>query len=222
MIQGVQSQLLTAGLTKANIKTLIGHGATVTENEFNQYQRLAYVAMTRVTGTELQTVLDILDITTPNIKTMADLLDQKKIFPNSWRTLKTPAPGRSMPVFLDDGSVNMNIASSVNAYLPTVTGCEDLGKVVGDEQAVANKAVQVSLQQVTGIVNTTLPEFAQTVLGSTRTKWNINKTYLANAVVSEGEPIPVFYRAQKTVPAGVDINNTEYWAPTTQIGRAHV
>ena len=214
-LQSVENQLLAAGLTKINIKTLINQGPTVTENEFNQYQRLAYTGMTRVTGAELQTVLDILDITTPNIRTMADLLDQQKIFPNSWRTMNTPSPAGPIPVYLSNGSVNMSIATTVNNYLPTASGCEDLGKVIPPGLAIANKAVQTSLQQITGLPNSTLPRLAEAVLGTTTNAWNINRTYLANAVVSNGSPIPTFYRAQQNVPVGININDTDYWLPTT-------
>jgi hypothetical protein len=38
---------------------------------------------------------------------------------------------------------------------------------------------------------------------------------LANAVVGYGSPVPTYYRASDDVPAGVDINNTAYWTPTT-------
>jgi hypothetical protein len=38
---------------------------------------------------------------------------------------------------------------------------------------------------------------------------------LANTVVSWGAPVPAFYRAIVDVPAGIDISNTAYWAPTT-------
>lgn len=215
MLRGVETQLLAAGLTKANIRTLIRQGATVTENEFNQYQRLAYNGMTKVTGADLQTVLSILNITTPNIQTMADLLNQQKIFPNSWRTMNTPTPGGPIPVYLNDGLVNMSIAPVVNSYLPAATGCDELGKSIPPDQAVANKAVQTSLQQMTGLVNSTLPKLAQAVLGTTSNAWNINRTYLANAVVSNGSPIPTFYRAQQDVPVGININNTDYWLETT-------
>lgn len=215
MLSGVQTQLLAAGLTKDNIKTLINQGPTVTANEFDQYQRIAYTGMTNVVGSALQTVLDILDVTTPNINTMADLLNQQKIFPNSWPTLTTPSPAGPIPVYLNNGSVNMSIEPVVNAYLPTATGCEDLGKVIPPGQAVANKAVQTSLQQITGIVNTTLPQLAETVLGTTANAWNINREYLGNAVVSTGTPIPSFYRAQQDVPAGTNINNTNYWQSTS-------
>jgi len=33
--------------------------------------------------------------------------------------------------------------------------------------------------------------------------------------VSNGDPVPTYYRATDDVPAGTDINNTAYWTPTT-------
>lgn len=213
-LQGVQTQLVAAGLTVADIKTLLNRPTTMADYEFDQLQRLAYTGMTAVRGTDLQTVLDILDVTTPGIETMADLLNQQKIFPNSWRTLNAPSPAGPVPVYLNDGSVNMQIEPTVSTYLPTATGCEDLGKVVTPAVAVANKAVQTSLQQVTGITGTTLPALAQTVLGNTPNTWNNNSTYLPNAVVSYGAPIPTVYRAQQYVPPGVNITDTDYWLPT--------
>lgn len=214
-LKAVETQLLSAGLTKANVRTLINRGTVVTDNEFDQYQRLAYNGMTKVVGADLQTVLDLLDVTTPNITTMADLLNQQKIFPNSFTTMKTPSASGPIPIYLDDGSVNINIEPTVNAFLPSATGCEDLGKIIPPGLAVANKAVQTSLQQITGVVNTTLPKLSRAILGTTTNSWNINRAYLANAVVSNGSPIPSFYRAQQDVPAGTGLNNTDYWLPTT-------
>lgn len=211
----IELPLIAAGLTKANIQTLISGNKEANPNQFDQFQRLAYVGMTKVTGTDLQQVLSILDVTTPNINTMADLLDQQKIFPNSWTTLATPTAVAPVPVYQDNGSTNLELATAVAAYLPTPTGCEELGKIIPPGQAVANKAVQIGLQQITGISSTTLPKFAQTVLGQCKNTWLVNKIYLANSCVAYGTPIPTYYRAQQDVPAGIDINNTDYWLPTT-------
>jgi hypothetical protein len=187
----------------------------VTTNEYNLLQRLAYQGMTNITGTDLQQVLAILDVTTPNINTMADLLDQTKIFPNSYTTLQTPTPEGPVPIYGADSSVNMDIADNVGNFLPSPTGCDELAKVIPPSQAVANKAVQSSLQQVSNIAQTTLPVFAEAVKGFTPDVWNPNTTYLADAVVANGGPIPTVYRAQQDVDTGVDITDTDYWLPTT-------
>jgi len=40
------------------------------------------------------------------------------------------------------------------------SGCDELGKIIPPDQAVANKALQFELQQVSGITNLTLPQLA--------------------------------------------------------------
>lgn len=220
----VQTPLLAAGLSTRDIQTLLTGADTVSDNEYLRLQQLAYQGMTKVTGTDLDQVLSILEVTTPNINSMADLLDATKIFPNSYTTLQTPSPVGPVLIYGPDGSVNMNLADNVSAYLAAPNGCEDLGKVIPPAQAVSNKAVQVAFEQITNVVNTTLPALAATVNTLPRTPWNINTTYLANDLVANApavnglaqlSPDTVFYRAQQDVPAGTDITNTAYWSPTT-------
>jgi len=220
----VQTPLLAAGLTTREIQTLLTGSDAVTENEYLRLQRLAYQGMTNVTGTDLQQVLSILAVTTPNLTSMADLLDQTMIFPNSYTTLLTPSPAGSVLVYGPGGSVNMNLADNVSAYLAAPNGCEDLGKVIPPGQAVSNKAVQVAFEQVTNITNTTLPALAATINTVPRTPWNVNTSYLTNDLVANAPavnglaqltPTTVFYRAQQDVPAGTSINDTNYWLPTT-------
>lgn len=223
----VQMPLLAAGLSTGEIQTLLRGQNTVSENEYLRLQRLAYQGMTNVTGTDLQQVLSILEVTTPNINSMADLLDQTIIFPNSYTTLQTPSPEGPVLVYGPDASVNMSLIDNVSAYLVSPNGCEDLGKVIPPAQAVANKAVQVAFEQVTNITNTIMPVLADTINTLSRNPWNITIPYLANAVVADALAVPavgnlaqlspstVFYRAQQDVPAGISINNTDYWLPTT-------
>ena len=80
-------------------------------------QKLMYNAMTQITGDTLAEVLQILQVTTANINTMADLLNPYKLFPNSFQTLTvTNNNGVSTNIYLDShGTVNMAVA----AGLPT-------------------------------------------------------------------------------------------------------
>lgn len=211
----VETALLVKGLTVDDIATLISGQSSVSENQFNQLQKLAYQGMKEVTGDDLQQVLQILDVSTPNIVTMADLLDPKMVYPNSYQTLQTPTPNGFVPVYLADGSVNMNLMNNVNAYLPTPTGCEDLGKIIPPDQAVANKSIQVAYEQVTNITNTDLPNLAQTIRGVSENPWNNQRSYFANDTVYFGSPMPTTYRAQQDVPPGIDIGNTQYWLPAS-------
>jgi hypothetical protein len=214
-LQIIETPMLAVGLTVVNIKTLLTGNRDLDPTTFDRYQSLAYTAMTRITGNDLQQILNILDVTTPNIGTLADLLDQQKIFPNSWKSLTTTTTNGVVPVYLDDGSVGPGLSAAVSAYLPTPSGCDELGKIIPSGMAVANKAVQVAFQQVSGISNSTLPSLAETVLGQTQQSWDVEQTYLSNEVVRNSNLIPTFYRAQQNVPVGTDINNTDYWKPTT-------
>lgn len=157
----VQATLNMAGLTDAEIADLISNNREslfnpdgLTPNQFDRLQQRAYRGMTMVAGDCLTEVLDILDVTTPNIDDMADLLDPTKILPNSYPTLKF---GDQL-IYGPDGSVNSGISQELNAT--TVTGCDELGKIIPPAQAVANKALQFQLQQVSGITNVTLPQLA--------------------------------------------------------------
>lgn len=214
-LQIVEVPLLAKGLTRANIKTLLTANRNDDPIAFDQYQSLAYEGMKLVTGSDLEQVLSILDVTTPGLQSMADLLNPQKIFPNSWKTMTTTTPDGIAPVYQPDGSTSSSLSSGVDAFLPTLSGCDELGKVIPPDIAIANKAIQVALQQVTGITQSTLPALAETVLGQTQYIWDKDKTYLKNTVVSNGDDIPTFYRSQQGVPPGVDITNTEYWQPTS-------
>ena len=221
-VPDLQNAMISVGLTATDIANLVNDNRVglnrptgLTQNEFDKLQLLAYNAMTMITGDALAQILDILSVTTPNIDSLDDLLNPLVMFPLSYSSLQTPSPNGAIPIFSSTGSVNSSIAPVVNSYLPTASGCDELGKIIPPAQAVANKAIQVSLQQINNIPNSTLPKFAEAVVGSVDNPWTVTQEYLANAVVSLGTPVPSFYRATVDVPAGIDINNTAYWSPTT-------
>jgi hypothetical protein len=221
-VPALQSALISVGLTTDNIRDLVNDNRVglnnpngLTPNEFDKLQKSAYDALTLISGDNLAQILDILDVTTPNITSLEQLLDPTKTFPLSYLTMQTPSPNGVVPIFGTNGAVNSSIAPIINSYLPTSTGCDELGKIIPPADAVANKAIEVSLKQINNIANATLPELAETVLGYVDNPWSPTQEYLANEVVSSGQPIPTYYRAMDDVPAGVDINNTVYWEPTT-------
>jgi hypothetical protein len=211
----VQSALTLAGLTENDTQQLIAGQGSLTVTEFNVLQRLAYQGMLQVKGADLEQVLAILDVITPNIQTMADLLNPVKTFPNSYSTLTTPSPTGPLKIYNPGTSVPSIVGQTVSQYLPTPTGCDELAKIIPPDQAVANKAIAVSLQQGTGMPLTTLSDLAQTVQGGTTNQWNPQREYLANSLVAYGQPLPTYYRAQQDVPSNTDIVNTNYWLPTS-------
>lgn len=222
-------------LTDSEIRNLVNNNRVslfnpsgVTALEFDQLQKIAYQALANVDGADLQDVLSVLDISTPNIETMADLLDLKKIFPNSYNTLQMPTASGPMPIYLNNGSVDLTLAPVVNNILPGPSGCDELGKIIPPDQAVANKAFQSALQQITNVNQPTTPDLANTIADLPRSAWNPNVAYIANSVVADAQaspagpaqllPTTTFYRAQQDVPEGINISDTAYWQPYTPEG----
>jgi hypothetical protein len=221
-VPDLQNAMIGVGLSATNIADLVNDNRVglnrptgLTQNEFDKLQLLAFNAMTMISGDALTQILDILGVTTPGIDSLDDLLNPVIMFPLSYASLQTPSPNGAVLIFSPAGAVNSSISPIVNSYLPTASGCDELGKIIPPAQATANKAIQVSLQQINNIPTSTLPALANAVLGDTDNPWTVTQPYLANAVVGYGSPVPTYYRATVDVPAGIDINNTAYWTPTT-------
>jgi hypothetical protein len=181
----IATKLAEFGLTQSDIILLATPEAserTPTENEFNTLQKRAYAAMVAIDGDCLTYALDILDAVIPDIANLGDLLDLKKIFPTSWPSMTVistapstvidpntpPSPGStSILIFEPDGAVNPAIQAALNdsTAITLPAGCDELAKIIPPDQAVANKAFQSSLQQVSGISTITAPQLAAALLG---------------------------------------------------------
>lgn len=164
---GVQSALIQAGLTDDSISQLTDSSVTVNDS----YQRLAYLGMKNVTGTDLTQVLAVFGVTTSYIKTMADLLNPAKIFPNSYPSLTVRIYNQNITSVLraiyDNNQATVN--SKLLSYLPqfvltqgnlTTIPYQRLARIVPSDQALAAKAIQVSLQQIKNVSSLTLPQLA--------------------------------------------------------------
>ena len=224
-IPSLQSALIRVGLSTKEIKDLVSNNRTslfnpngLTQNQWDKLQKRAAGSLSLInsvsSGAELQQILDILDVTTPNITSLDQLLDPTKTFPLSYNTMRTPSPTGPVFIFLPDGSVDQTITSTVDSYLPTATGCDELGKIIPQSAATANKAIQVALQSIPNIAATTWPQFGNAVNGFVNNPWNPDVDYLPNQVVSvlSGD-VPMQYQSQQDVPAGINITNTDYWQP---------
>lgn len=63
-------------------------------------QKLMYQALLSVTGDELANILRILDVWTPNINNLADLLNPAVMFPNSYPSLITPTADGPRAIYI--------------------------------------------------------------------------------------------------------------------------
>ena len=147
----------------------------VDPNELNKLQKKAYPALKNIKGTDLAEVLQILNVFTPNINNLADLLNLQKIFPTSWSSMTVPStaprnnnvPGVNILIFEPNGSLNPLVENALNDSTSIVlpSGCDELAKIIPPELAVANKVFQSSLQQIGGISTISAPRLAVALLG---------------------------------------------------------
>jgi len=154
----VEVALRSVGLSTQDIINLISNNRSsllnpggLSANQFDRLQQKAYQGFTLVGGDCLEEVKAVLGVNVP-LGDMADLLDPTQILPNSFNTLLY----QGTPIYSNDGVLRLPDISPV----PVPSGCDELGKIIPPDQAVANKALQFELQQVSGITNLTLPQLA--------------------------------------------------------------
>lgn len=163
----ISAALTQAGLDQASIDNLTDPGVNVDTN----VQRLAYIGMQNITGTALEQVLAVFVVTTANITSMADLLNPVKIFPNSFPSLTVRTYNQDATSVLraiydnSQGVVNSKLLTYLPQYVLTLAApgtitYERLSRIIPADQALANKAIQVSLQQIKNISTLTLPQLA--------------------------------------------------------------
>jgi hypothetical protein len=163
----VTAALQAQGLSDRNIADLVNNNVQslfnpngLSANQFDVLQKAAYPALVNVTGDCLTEVLSILDCTTPNIVTMADLLNPVKLYPTSYTSLTLPTPNGPVLIYNTDGSVNSAIEPILNSGTVSPKGCDDLAKIIPSAQAQSNRALQIAYQQVKGIRGTTTQQLA--------------------------------------------------------------
>lgn len=163
----IRAALIQAGLDEASIGNLTNPNVNVDTN----VQRLAYIGMQNITGTDLEQVLAIFGVTTTNITTMADLLNPIKIFPNSFPSLTVRTYNQDATSVLraiydnSQGVVNSKLLIYLPQYVlllagPNTITYERLSRIIPADQALANKAIQVSLQQIKNISTLSLAQLA--------------------------------------------------------------
>ena len=127
-------------------------------------QKKMYSAMQLIKGDDLDQILKLLGVITPNINSLSDLLNPVKIFPNSFSTITAPTCNGLRAVYLTtSGTVNTRLET----LLPTtaLANYARLYRIIPEDQALADSAIAVSLQQITNIVDMTLPTLADSFLG---------------------------------------------------------
>ena len=85
LTESVVLALMASGLTNAEVEQVCNNVNVTT----SQQQKI-YAAFTIISGVDLESILISLNCKTPGLTTLADLLDIRKLFPNSFLTLTVP------------------------------------------------------------------------------------------------------------------------------------
>ncbi len=81
-------------------------------------QRLMYQAMTEITGTDLDQILSVLQVTTVGINNMADLLNPVKLFPNSFLSMTAPTAQGPRAIYVNaQGEINTDLIQQLPPYV---------------------------------------------------------------------------------------------------------
>ena len=164
---GVSNALIQAGIDQTDINDIANPNVTIDDN----LQRLAYQGMLNVKGTELEQVLAVFGVSTPNINNMAELLNPVKIFPNSYPSLTVRTYNQDASTVLraiydnNQGTVNSKLFLYLPRYVLILGGSnmityQRLSLIIPQDQALACKAIQVSLQQIKNINNMSLEQLS--------------------------------------------------------------
>ncbi len=157
LTKAVNLALLSAGLSSNDVDNLIK-----STNATLEQQRLVYAAFCLISGNDLIEVLIPLNCQTSGLETLADLLDLKKLFPNSYATLTYPKynttvqPTNSKTYYLifANGSANRTIDSTLGTRLATM---------VPPDIAYTCDAFSVSMMQIKNIQVMNIEKFSQVV-----------------------------------------------------------
>lgn len=161
LLPELASRLANSGVTETMLANSVLTGNPVAA-EINA--RL-YQVMLTITGPTLDQIKFLLDVTTPGLSNMADLLNPVKILPNSYQTLTVRVPTGNAnsstlaPIYLQSAAVNSNLRL---LFVDNETYLE-LSKIIPPDQALANLALALTLSQVKNIFVPSLPEFAAAV-----------------------------------------------------------
>jgi len=119
--------LSDAGINENITLNLTDTDLIVTDN----VQKVMYQALTKITGPELDQILQILGIWTPNINTAADLLNPAVMLPNSYSTLTTTTADGLRGIYITDepGTV-VDRTSISDAEFQTILDQEEEARVV--------------------------------------------------------------------------------------------
>lgn len=154
---GLNIVFAASGLNSTVIKSIID-GKYADNNQ----QKLLYACYSLISGSDLREVLVPLNCQTTGLETLADLLNLKKIFPNSYQTLTFPQYN-SEPKQTNSKTYYLLYQGTQVNKIPSLSYGSRLFGVLPNDIAYACDAFSMSMRQIKNIQNIDIEKFAQVV-----------------------------------------------------------
>jgi hypothetical protein len=156
LTSSVNLALLSSGLTSTEITNIL-NGSTATIAQ----EKLIYGSFNVILGSDLANVCVLLNCQTPNLNSLADLLDPKKLFPNSYTTLTVPQYN-SIPLPTNSKTYYpIYFGGQPNIRIPLL-GIR-LRNILPEPLAYVCDAFSITMMQITRIKTINIEKFAQVV-----------------------------------------------------------
>jgi hypothetical protein len=189
---GLNVALLAAGMTSTDLEAIFNGQEPTLEQ-----QRLMYACFNLVMGDDLQDILIPLNVQTQGLNSLADLLNPKKLFPNSYQTLTypeyniSPKPTNSKTYYLTykDGEVDIR-SGSIGFRLINILP-SDIG--------YACDAFSMAMMQIKNIKSMNIEKFSQVVANlETVTDLGINGTSQPTDAATVNNALPLIAKGSNT------------------------
>jgi hypothetical protein len=150
---------INLSLAEAGFETDIILNPPTSLQAYLQLEKILYNIFRKIQGAELAQVLALFEVTTPNIISMADLLNITKIFPDSYSSLTVKTVEGLRGLYLPGTqTVNSLLKTELPSYV--LERVAELSVAIPADQALACQAFRTSLLQIKNIKNITLPQLA--------------------------------------------------------------
>jgi hypothetical protein len=156
--QALSYALIFSGLTTTEVNNFINGG----EISRTQEQKI-YNAFVLVTGTDLTDILIPLNVQTTGLRSLADLLNPIKLFPNSYASLTVPRYNTTSSAANSKIYYPIYSSGGLNPNVRVFNYGEYLTSVLPDDIRVACGAFATAMMQIRNIKNVPIERFSQVV-----------------------------------------------------------
>lgn len=165
LLPGVYDALIMTGLTDRDILSVQSNAPEISDDT----NLKIYQGLLMVTGNTLSQMCLLLDVDTTTAETLstgADLLNPKKLLPNSWQTLVVQFPSGTVTEPTELVTVNIynedsgQVSSQVLEFYSIDPAFLNLSRIIPPDQAAANLAWARSFYQIKNVITLTLPELS--------------------------------------------------------------